>query len=449
MSFEEIWLAFHAGATLVAATPEMAHAGPDLSRYLTDCGVTVLSCVPTLLSMLAEDVPTLRLLILGGEVCPDRLVERWARPGRRIVNTYGPTEATVIATYADLSRGKPVTIGRPIPGSRIYLLDEDLRPVLRGEAGEICIGGAGVALGYVGLPEQTSARFVPNPLTPAGVARTRIYRTGDLGRIDAEGNLEFLGRVDAQVKLRGYRAELTEIESALLEGDDVLAAACAVREDVAGIQQLVGYVVPRDGHQFDEERLRALLRSRLPAYMVPALIEKVANLPLLPSGKLDRASLPAPRAREAAPQSTARGPMTDTEQQIAKVWEALFSPLQVSVIDDFFLDLGGHSLLAAKMVSELRKNPRFARVSVLEVYEHPTIVSLASALDARELRSLPSDTSASAADAREAPRPDERRRHFFAGIFQAAGLYFVFSIRAIEWLTRTLSTSSSWRPGIR
>ena len=141
--------------------------------------------------------------------------------------------------------------------------------------------------------------------------------------------------------------------------------------------------------------------------------------------------------------------MTDTEQQIAKLWEALFSPLQVSVIDDFFLDLGGHSLLAAKMVSELRKNPRFARVSVLEVYEHPTIVSLASALDAGELRSLPSDTSASAADAREAPRPDERRRHFFAGIFQAAGLYFVFSIRAIEWLTRTLSTSSSWRPGIR
>src|SRR5947209_8167444 len=242
------------------------------------------------------------------------------------------------------------------------------------------------------------------------MARTRIYRTGDLGRIDAEGNLEFLGRVDAQVKLRGYRVELTEIESALLEGDGVLAAACAVREDVAGIQQLVGYVVPRDGHQFDEERLRALLRSRLAAYMVPALIGKVANLPLLPGGKLDRAPLPAPRAREAAPQSTARGPMTDTEQQIAKVWEALFSPLQVSVIDDFFLDLGGHSLLAAKMVSELRKNPRFARVSVLEVYEHPTIVSLASALDAGELRSLPSDTSASAADAREAPRPDERRR---------------------------------------
>ena len=122
VSFEEIWLAFHAGATLVAATPEMAHAGPDLSRYLTDHGVTVLSCVPTLLSMLAEDVPTLRLLILGGEVCPDRLVERWARPGRRIVNTYGPTEATVIATYADLSRGKPVTIGRAVPSYRVYLL---------------------------------------------------------------------------------------------------------------------------------------------------------------------------------------------------------------------------------------------------------------------------------------------------------------------------------------
>src|SRR5438093_744141 len=148
--------------------------------------------------------PTLRLLILGGEACPDRLVARWARPGRRMVNTYGPTEATVIATYADLSPGKPVTIGRAVPGYRVHLLDHGLRPVPRGEVGEICIGGVGVARGYIGLPEQTRARFVPDPFAPPGEADASIYRTGDLGRVDPEGNLEFLGRSDSQVKLRGF-----------------------------------------------------------------------------------------------------------------------------------------------------------------------------------------------------------------------------------------------------
>ena len=166
LSVEEIWLAFLAGATLVAATPEMAHAGPDLSRRLTEHSVTVFSCVPTLLSMLTEDEPTVRLLILGGGTCPDQLVARWARPGRRIVDTYGPTETTVIATYAELNSGKPVTIGRAVPGYRVYLLDDKLRPVPRGEVGEISIGGAGVARGYVGLPEETLKRFVPDPFAP-------------------------------------------------------------------------------------------------------------------------------------------------------------------------------------------------------------------------------------------------------------------------------------------
>ncbi len=188
LSVEEVWLAFHAGATLVAATPEMERAGPDLSRLLTESGVTVLSSVPTLLSMLAEDVPTLRLLIFGGESCPEWLVARWARSGRRLVNTYGPTETTVIATYAELLPGKPVTIGRAIPGYRVYLLDDELQPAPRGEAGEICISGAGVARGYVGLSDETRARFVPDPFAPAGEADARIYRSGDLGRLDANGN---------------------------------------------------------------------------------------------------------------------------------------------------------------------------------------------------------------------------------------------------------------------
>ncbi len=426
LSVEEVWLAFHAGATLVAATPEMARAGPDLSRLLTAGGVTVLSCVPTLLAMLEEDVPTLRLLILGGEVCPDRLVARWARPGRRIVNTYGPTETTVIATYAELSPGKPVTIGRAVPGYRVHLLDDSLLPVPRGDAGEICIGGCGVARGYVGLAEQTRARFVPDPFGTEG----RIYRTGDLARCDPEGNLQFLGRRDAQVKLRGFRVELAEVESALIESGDVLAAACAVREDVPGVPQLAAYVVPRNGGAVDLPRLRSRLLSRLPAYMAPAWIESVTALPLLPSGKLDRASLPPPRAREAPPMAGDKRPRTVTERLIAEVWEALFRPLPVSVHDDFFRDLGGHSLLAARMVSELRRDPRFRRVSVLDVYRQPTIASLAALLDRDAGRSQPLRRAEAPAD-----EARERRRHFLAGILQTAGLYFVFGFRAFQWVT--------------
>src|ERR1043166_3698743 len=370
-SVEEIWLAFQAGATLIAATPEMARAGPDLSRRLREAGVTVLSCVPTLLSMLTDDVPGLRLLILGGECCPAGLAARWIRPGRRVINTYGPTEATVCATYAELAPGRPVTIGRPLPGYRVHLLDDRLRPVPPGAAGEICIGGLGVARGYLGRPDETLARFITDPFAPISTADARLYRTGDRARLNAAGDFEFLGRTDTQVKIRGFRVELAEIEAVLLQAEGVAAAACAVREELPGVQQLVGYVVPAAGRPVDDERLRVLARGRLPAWMVPSVIESIAELPTLPSGKLDRDALPAPRPRAVESGSDGRPPESDAECAIAAVWRDLFRPLRVSADDDFFLDLGGHSLLAARMVSELRRDPRFARVSVLDVYQHP------------------------------------------------------------------------------
>ena len=239
-----------------------------------------------------------------------------------------------------------------------------------------------MARGYVNLPDETASRFLPDPFAPANEPDARVYRTGDLGRLDTEGDIEFLGRVDSQVKIRGFRVELSEIESVLLEERGVIAAACAVREEVPGVQQLVGYVVPDDGRFVGEDRVRSRLRARLPAYMAPALIETVAELPRLPSGKLDRASLPVPRPRDNRPRPADGRSRTDTERRIAGVWEELFSPQPVSIHDHFFLDLGGHSLLAARMVSRLREDCRFARVSVIDVYEHPTISSLASAVDA-------------------------------------------------------------------
>lgn len=193
LSVEEMWLAFRKGAAVVATSPSMVRAGADLVRFLTEQRVSVLSTVPSVLSRMRADAPTVRLLILGGEVCPPYLAALWARPGRRIVNTYGPTETGVTATFADLVPGKPVTIGRPLPGCEVRLLDEELRPVPAGAPGEICISGPGVARGYVGRPAETRARFVSDPSAPPDAPR-RFYRSGDHGRLTPDGEIELLGR---------------------------------------------------------------------------------------------------------------------------------------------------------------------------------------------------------------------------------------------------------------
>jgi non-ribosomal peptide synthetase-like protein len=439
-SVEEIWLAFCAGAALVPAAPRPMGPG-DLADRLTADGITVLSCVPTFLGLLGHEVPSVRLLILGGEVCPQSLVTQWTRPGRRMVNTYGPTEATVIATCAELAPGRPVSIGRAIPGYRVHLLDEYLHPVGAGEVGQIAIGGPGVARGYVGLPELTGERFVPDPFGSPGTFDGRLYLTGDLARRTGD-ELEFRGRADTQVKLRGFRIELAEIESELMRLPEVRAAACVVREDVPGLPRLVGFAVPADGTPLDPVALRTALRRRLPEYMIPSRIEPLSELPRLPSGKLDRAALPRPQESPEESLVSGRTP-TETERAIAEVWRPLFHPATFSLDDDFFIDLGGHSMLAARAVSGLRRRPRFAALSVLDLYEHPTITSLAAAVDDTPPDD-PGDTARRPAGERTATRRNARiasRRaaratpHRLAALAQGLSLYAVFGIDALQQIT--------------
>jgi non-ribosomal peptide synthetase-like protein len=423
-SVEEIWLAFASGATLLAATPEMERAGPDLGRLLADGRVSVLSCVPTLLSMMEGEPETVRLLILGGEPCPRRLVERFSRPGRRIVNTYGPTETTVIASFADLKPGKAVTIGTAVPSYSLYVVDESMRRVAPGEVGELLIGGVGVASGYLNRPDLTAERFVPNPFASDAPEAPVLYKTGDLVRCNGEGELEFLGRIDTQVKLRGYRIELAEIESALLACPEVLSAVATVHQDPDGTQQLVGYVVPSAGARIVESELKQAVRSALPCFMVPARIEELSALPTLPSGKIDRGQLPAPRPQKGGDGNAAFTPRTPEEDHIASVWKNLFATASVSRSDHFFFDLGGHSLLAASMVSRLRLIPGLGHASMADVYQHPTIAELAAHL----ARSRPQkeDTPNAVASA-------QRRKHFLFSAAQVFGLYLVFALYAIQW----------------
>jgi amino acid adenylation domain-containing protein len=261
-SVEEIWVPFQAGATVVAGAADGRQVGPGLVDFLARERITVFCCVPTLLATMDRDVPSLHTVIVGGEECRPYLVERWSRPGRRILNTYGPTETTVTATWTELEPGKPVTIGRPVPGYQIDILDQNLCPVAPGEAGEICIGGAGVAQGYLNRPELTADRFIRDPFG------TRFYRSGDRGRLLPNGEIEFLGRMDTQVKIRGHRIELAEIEAVLLDDPAVENAVVIATQNLA--QDLIAYVTLRGPSPTARDRLAEQLRLRLPSYMVPA-----------------------------------------------------------------------------------------------------------------------------------------------------------------------------------
>jgi non-ribosomal peptide synthetase-like protein len=425
-SVEEVWAAFFAGATLVAAPDAVVKAAGDLGAFLSGRGITVLSTVPTLLTLMDGDVPSVRLLIVGGEACPAHLVERWARPGRRLLNTYGPTEATVIATWKELRPGEPVTIGKAVANYATYVVDEKLERVAPGVSGELLLGGVGVARGYLNRPELTREKFVENRFADRDVVPT-LYRTGDLVRENAAGDLEFLGRIDSQVKLRGYRIELAEIEASLCQEAAVQAAVCTVREDVAGMPRLVGYVILRADARLDEVQLKAALRTRLPPFMVPELLEPIGAFPTLPSGKVDRKRLPAPAPRSASATSPLDPPQTPTELQLAQLLGKIFPGAAISRSSDFFADLGGHSLLAAALVSELRRSD-VGHASMLDVYHHPVLSKLAAHLDQHkvgstvEVRRMPNTAPVSSA-----------RYHAFCAA-QLLALYPVFALYSLQWL---------------
>lgn len=368
-SLEEFWMAFANGAALIACTDKDTRSGVGLMEFLQQHQVSFFSTVPTLLSSLEGKLPHLRLLILGGEACTANLIKRWSRPGLKIMNTYGPTEATVIATYSECLPDKPVTIGKPLPGYEVLILNEDLQPVEDGKEGELCIGGRGLARGYVNQPDFTANKFVLNPHDNS----QRLYRSGDLAMKTSSGDIQFLGRVDDQIKLRGFRIELNEIESVITEHAAINQAVVSLQE--LEQQVLVAYLIADKNTSFDLDQLKAFLHNRLPHYMIPSLFEQVEAFPLLASGKVNRKQLPKPTQTVKAKEYLA--PSTALEKEITLAWEEALQQNPISVTADFFYDLGGHSLSAAKVVSSLRKTQKMQNLSILDIYKNPTIKQLA------------------------------------------------------------------------
>ena len=380
-SVEEIWAAFSLGGTLVVPSEEISRSTVDAAEFITSHRITCFSTVPSFLALMEAALPTLSLLILGGEVCPAELIERWTRAGLRILNTYGPTEATVVTTVAECRPGVPVTIGTAMPGYKTLVLDENGSPVGPSECGELYIGGDSVARGYMKRPELTSARFVANPIAEDGDQLGRLYRTYDLVRLTETGDLQFVGRADGQVKIRGFRVELSEIEAVLMEHPSIRLAAATV-VDAGGLPEIAAYaVLPDSASELDRESVAELLRSRLPDYMVPKYLDTLDKLPIQTSGKTDRKELPPPiNLLNVSKQDVVR-PTTALEHVIADAWERVLLITPISVNQDFFLDVHGHSLAAAKIVTDLRAKLNTVQISVRDFYEHRTVRELASHLE--------------------------------------------------------------------
>ena len=384
-SVEEIWVPWTAGATLVPKPPGPHLLGHDLDTFLQDRQISALCCVPTLLATLEDDHPGLRFLLVSGESCPQDLISRWHRPGRRFLNVYGPTEATVTATWTLLDPDRPVTIGVPLPTYSVVILDPDTsRALPPGQMGEIGIAGIGLARGYLNRPDLTERAFIGDFLGIPGNPDGRIYRTGDLGQINAGGEIEHHGRIDTQVKIRGYRVELAEIESVLLAVPGIAQAAVeAYRPDPGSVELAAYYSPARDTPPPDADQIYAHLRGRLPAYMVPAYLEQLAVLPMLPSGKTDRQQLPPPSGeRRLAAHGDYVAPAEGTERDLAELLASVLRVERVSADSHFFEDLGADSLLMARFNAAIRDRGDLPAISMKDVYLHPSIRRLAAALPA-------------------------------------------------------------------
>lgn len=423
-SVEEIWLPLSVGATIVVGTFGIMRSGDQFASVLNKLDISFLSCAPTLLSIVTDDIPGLKILIFGGETCSADLAHRWCKPDRMVYNTYGPTEATVIATYSVLNSTEDVTIGQPLPGCEVFLVDDKLNLTPEHEEGEILIGGESVARGYLNYPELTSQKFIETDQFTGSVQR--YYRTGDIARKAPDGNIIFIGRSDAQVKVRGFRVELSEIENVLLKCSGIQAAVVTLDSLT---QQLAAYVVVKKDEAINRKKIADILRAKLPYYMIPATLDVLDKLPMTISQKADRRQLPLPQrpllfsaAKEIKP------PSTKFEKEMVAIMAKHTGRNDISMDDHFFNDLGGHSLLAAIITSEMRKNAIFGNMSVVDLYNHPILSDLAYTLE--QSYQVKKD---SISQPHEIYTPS-RLSYYTCAFSQGISMFLIILLFGLEWL---------------
>jgi amino acid adenylation domain-containing protein len=373
LSIFEIFLPLSVGGAVVLADNALA-----IMNLGEAAGVTLVNTVPSAMTELLrlKGLPgSVTTVNLAGEPLPRKLVDQLYATGSvtGVYNLYGPSEDTTYSTFALVPAGetRAPTIGRPIANTQAYILDERLEPVPIGIPGELYLGGAGLARGYHARPELTAEKFVPDIF--GGQPGQRLYKTGDLARWMADGQIEFLGRRDHQVKVRGFRIELGEVEASLARHPAVQDCIVLAREDVPGDRRLVGYVVVRPGTPADVKALRDHMRTTLPEYMVPSVLMLMEALPLSPNGKVDRKALPVPETKAGA-QTEYVAPRTQVEEELVKIWAEVLAVERVGVNDNFF-ELGGHSLLATQIVARIRETFK-AELPLRGLFETPTVATL-------------------------------------------------------------------------
>jgi amino acid adenylation domain-containing protein len=379
----ELWPYLTAGASVCLADDAIRRDPEPLRDWLLSQDITI-TFVPTpmaerLMALRWPAGASLRVMLTGADT-----LHAYPPPGLPflLVNNYGPTECTVVATSGpvlpDENRGGRPTIGRPIDNIRIYILDAQMRPVPIGTPGELYVGGAGLARGYVNQAKLTAASFVPDPFSDAPGAR--LYKTGDLARYLPDGRVDFLGRIDEQVKIRGFRIEPSEVVTLLNEHPGVRESVVVARHVTAGDKRLVAYLVPAPGFLPTHTALQRFLDARLPRYMVPAIFVKLEALPLNPNGKIDRAALPAPNPANTVRDDGDRGPLTPVEARVAAILAPLLELEEVSAHDNFFL-LGGHSLLGTQLIARIR-DAFGVELGLRALFDAPTVAKLSARIEA-------------------------------------------------------------------
>lgn len=417
MWFEETWLGYLVGATLIIADNKIAKSVDVLHEFLDKYEVTILHAVPSLLAILDVNIPSLRLVNSGGEACNKNILDKWSSRNLTFLNSYGPTETTVTSSLIQLKVGDEISIGKPLPNYSMAIVNESLELVDVDEEGELVISGPCVSEGYFQRPDLSEKVFLNKPSSLSDMLGDRIYLSGDIGRMNSEGNFFVTGRKDDQIKWRGYRIELGEIE-AHLNAIDVVQQAVVVLKKNQSVDQLVAYVILKKEYPWDEKIIRNELNKELPSYMIPSLFIETKAFQHLASGKVDKKKLPEPINSNLS--------QIDSEiandEPIISILSKLFPSLKIHLSDDFFTDLGGYSMLAAQFVSEVRKLAGMEQISIMDVYEHRPLENLVSYWESKK----ESDHQF------EAFQKTNALTYFACWAAQSISLFFIFGLVAAQ-----------------